>query len=200
MWHYNYGPYLQHYASKYYDPVKAHEYYEKHKQLKGNKPKVTLNEEGRSVDATVKENINKEKEERLTQEEERYKKEQEIRSDAKKRTMEQHKVIMNQRITSLQNLIKRMPKDRLQAEAPKIRAAIQKLRDDNDKKRQSIEEKYHGESKAAQQKTSDTKKAIRDEAKSTYESEHNKILSEAKYQQAKKGGKKGTAKSAKFTD
>lgn len=26
---------LCHYASKYYDPVKAHEYYEKHKQLTG---------------------------------------------------------------------------------------------------------------------------------------------------------------------
>lgn len=32
-----------HYASQYYDPVKAHEYYEQHKQLKG---RVKKNEEG----------------------------------------------------------------------------------------------------------------------------------------------------------
>ena len=52
MWQYRtptYSNELYHYASKYYDPVKAHEYYEKHKQLKGDKPKVTLNEEGHKV-------------------------------------------------------------------------------------------------------------------------------------------------------
>lgn len=197
MWQYNYTPYLAHYASKYYDPVKAHEYYEKHKQLKGSKPKVTLNEEGKAVDATVKEKINEERDANLSEEEARHKREQEIRSDAKKRTMEQHKMIMNQRITSLQNLIKRIPKDRLAAEGPKIRATIQKLRDDNDKKRQSIEEKYRGEVSAASKQTQDTKQKIREDANATYESEHNKILSETKYQKAT-GKKSGGVSKKKF--
>lgn len=34
------------YASKYYDPEKAHEYYEKHKKLKGGRSTTGLNEEG----------------------------------------------------------------------------------------------------------------------------------------------------------
>lgn len=198
MWQYNYSPYLQHYASKYYDPVKAHEYYEKNKKLKGRESKPTLNEEGRAVAATVKENINKERDESLDKEQERYRKEQELRADAKSRTMEQHRTIMNQRITSLQNLIKRMPKDRIQAEAPKFRAIIQKLREDNDKKRQGIEEKYRSDTQKASEASANTKKQIREEATKTYESEYNKILGESKYQQAKKGRKSGGVAKKKF--
>ena len=40
--------YLIHYASEYYDPVAAHEYYMKHRQLKGRRH-GTLNEEGQFV-------------------------------------------------------------------------------------------------------------------------------------------------------
>lgn len=38
--------YLIHYASEYYDPVKAHEYYMKHRHLKG-RTTSGLNEEGK---------------------------------------------------------------------------------------------------------------------------------------------------------
>lgn len=54
------------YASKYYDPQKAHEYYEKHKQLKGRSERTStkgLNEEGKLVAKQVKEAINAEKKE-----------------------------------------------------------------------------------------------------------------------------------------
>lgn len=40
---------LYHYASPYYDPVKAHECYEQHKQLKGRSSTAGLNEKGREV-------------------------------------------------------------------------------------------------------------------------------------------------------
>lgn len=53
------------YASKYYDPVKAHEYYEKHKQLKGRKRKrgstAGMSDKGKSVAAYVKERITTQK-------------------------------------------------------------------------------------------------------------------------------------------
>ena len=197
MWHYNYGPSLMHYASKYYDPVKAHEYYEKHKKLKGERPKVTLNEEGRAVAETVKEKINEERDQNLSKEDEKYKQEQRLRADAKSRTMEQHREIMNQRISSLQNYIKRIPKDRVRDEAPKIRAIIEKLREDNNTKRQSIEERYKSESAKASEQNTQSKKNIRDTAKSTYESEYNKILSESKYQKTS-GKKSGGVAKKKF--
>lgn len=49
------------YASKYYDPAKAHEYYEKHKKLKGRKKKNSINdlsEEGKVAAKEVKERLN----------------------------------------------------------------------------------------------------------------------------------------------
>lgn len=49
---------LAHYASQYYDPVKAHEYYMKHRELKGHSSTSGLNEEGRSLAKTVKSQIN----------------------------------------------------------------------------------------------------------------------------------------------
>lgn len=51
------------YASKYYDPAKAHEYYEKHKQLKGRTSTKGLNESGRNAAKMVRESIMAEKKE-----------------------------------------------------------------------------------------------------------------------------------------
>lgn len=51
---------LIHYASPYYDPVKAHEYYEQHKQLKG-RPTGRLTDEGKEIWKVTKANIDKAK-------------------------------------------------------------------------------------------------------------------------------------------
>lgn len=51
---------LMHYASQYYDPVKAHEYYEQHKQLKG-RPTGRLTDEGKQVWKATKMNIDQAK-------------------------------------------------------------------------------------------------------------------------------------------
>ena len=51
------------YASKYYDPVKRHEYYEKHKKLKGRRKRgsvASLNDEGKVAAAEVKERLKEE--------------------------------------------------------------------------------------------------------------------------------------------
>ena len=51
---------VKHYASKYYDPVKAHEYYEKHKKLKGRKDtfKEPDSEPNKDMIQTVKDDGN----------------------------------------------------------------------------------------------------------------------------------------------
>lgn len=51
---------LIHYASPYYDPVKAHEYYEQHKHLKG-RPTGRLTDEGKQVWKVTKMNIDQAK-------------------------------------------------------------------------------------------------------------------------------------------
>lgn len=52
--------YIIHYASKYYDPQKAHEYYMQNRELKGRR-KGRLNDDGKAARAYVKERINSEK-------------------------------------------------------------------------------------------------------------------------------------------
>lgn len=52
------------YSSKYYDPSKAHEYYEKHKKLKGQRARTSikgLSEHGKVAAKEVKEQLNAEK-------------------------------------------------------------------------------------------------------------------------------------------
>ena len=51
---------LIHYASPYYDPVKAHEYYEQHKHLKG-RPTGRLTDEGKQIWKVTKMNIDQAK-------------------------------------------------------------------------------------------------------------------------------------------
>ena len=185
MWKYN-TAYLAHYASPYYDPVKAHEYYEEHKKLKGRTSRASLNEEGKKVADYVKSQVNEEKDIKLKTEAARHQQESQARSNAHSRTMEQHRKVMSERITSLQNLIKRMPDAQKAAQAPKIKAAIQKLREDNEKQRANIQARYKAETKSAAEKHTQTNKQIRDEATSTYESEYNKIASDSRYRKAKK--------------
>ena len=200
MWSYRYDPYsLMHYSSKYYDPKKAHEYYEQHKQLKGRTSTAGLNEEGKKAAAYVKKQINEERDSKLSEEEERAQKERELRADASKRTMEQHRAIMNQRISSLKNLLERMSPEQKKAQSARILATIKGLRDDNEKKRQSLAEKNAKESAEASLKTKTAREDIRNEATATYESELSKIASESQYQKTKKG-KGGSKGPRKFTD
>lgn len=55
---------LRHYASPYYDPVKAHEYYMRTRELKGRST-TSLNDEGKKVWSYTKNNIKTEKKLRL---------------------------------------------------------------------------------------------------------------------------------------
>lgn len=174
MWEYNYNS-LQHYASPYYDPKKAHEYYEAHKQLKGRTSTSSLTDTGKEAASYVKSQINEEKNAKLEAEQKRHEEAMKVLSDAHSRNMEQHRKIMNQRITSLQNLLKRMPEAQKASEAPKIKALIYKLKEDNDKKRADIKAKYKTETYKESQSSAETKQQIRSEYESKYDAELQKI-------------------------
>ena len=202
MWSYRYDPYsLMHYESKYYDPVKAsaynHEYYEKHKQLKGRATVGKLTDEGKAKASQVKEAINEERDTNLSKEQIEYEKEREIRKNAQKRTMEQHRIIMNERITSLRNILKRMPDAQKVTQAPKIKAAIKKLQEDNDKKRKSLMEEYTKHNSEKAKTYSEKKKEIRETARDTYQQELEKL---AKEHTKPKKNSRSSGGPKKFTD
>ncbi len=97
------------YASKYYDPVKRHEYYMKHRKLKGKKSRTStagLNEDGKIAAKEVKEAIMAEK----------------------KAYLEKQKGIMNNQIKSLREKLKAMSKEERKKNKEKIQEQIKGLR------------------------------------------------------------------------
>lgn len=65
---------LIHYASEYYDPVKAHQYYEEHKKLKGRRPSTAgFNQSQKEAASYIKARINEEKKQEISKEKEKTK-------------------------------------------------------------------------------------------------------------------------------
>lgn len=111
------------YASKYYDPVKRHEYYMKHRKLKGRQQRAstaTLNEEGKIAAKEVKEGIMAER----------------------KEAYEAIKTEMNKKITALRNRLKKMSPARRKAQKAKIQAQIKALRTEAKEKKTKLKEEY----------------------------------------------------------
>lgn len=98
------------YASKYYDPQKAHEYYMKHRQLKGKKSRtstVGLNEDGKIAAKEVKAAIKAEQKEYLARQKE----------------------VMNGQIKRLQEMLKGMSKEERKRRKEEFKQKIKGLRD-----------------------------------------------------------------------
>ncbi len=79
--------FLAHYASKYYDPVKVHEYYMRNRELSGRSAK-TLTKEGKEVWRMTKANITSEKKQVLKTEQEAHKQKVEVLRNEAKETRE----------------------------------------------------------------------------------------------------------------
>lgn len=142
------------YSSKYYDPVKAHQYYEEHKQLKGKKPSTaTLNETGKKAATYVKEQITKEKNEALETESKNYgKRIIQQTSDAKAR------------ITSLQKKFSKLSRAQKKILGPKIQKELQKIQEDINRKREILKNEYEK-----------NRKSINENYSNKYDSEVEKI-------------------------
>ena len=185
MWRFN-TSYLSHdgnykYLDKYMKNGNWFYVYDEAKGTQGKTKRPTLNEQGKKVANNVKEEVTAEKNAATAEEQARHNAEMEILRDASKRTMEQHRKIMNERITSIQNMIKRMPENAKNSNVPKLRALIDKLKEDNNKKRVSLQEKYAKDSAKAFEQTRTTKQSISEAAKKTYQEELDKITSSSQY-------------------
>lgn len=107
------------YSSKYYDPVKAHEYYMKHRQLKEKNARTStagLNDAGKVAAKEVREKIKEEK----------------------KAHLEALKEEMNGKISAIRDQIKALkglPKEERKARATALREQIKGLREENKAKR-----------------------------------------------------------------
>ena len=98
------------YASKYYDPVKRHQYYMEHRQLKSKQSRTStagLNEDGKIAAKKVKEGIKEEQ----------------------KAFNETVKSVMNARIQELRDQLKALPKEERAAQKEEFKEKIAQWRD-----------------------------------------------------------------------
>jgi len=118
---------IKHYASEYYDPAKAHEYYERTKNLKGRTSTSGLSDSGKQAAAYVKQKI----------------------KDEHKTKLDQQKEDMMSKIDSIREQLKNMNptqkilyKERFQKQIDDLRAQNKKAREDL---KTEYDEKYAAE-------------------------------------------------------
>lgn len=112
------------YASKYYDPAKAHEYYEAHKQTKSRQSTATLNDEGKAAAKMVKEQLTAEKKSKI----------QETSDNVKSRISDIRK--------QLKEKLKNMPKEQKAALKAEIQEKISGIRDNLKATKAAYKEHY----------------------------------------------------------
>ena len=141
---------LIHYASPYYDPVKAHEYYEQHKHLKG-RPTGRLTDEGKQVWKVTKMNIDQAK--KIENDEARLVKLSSVQQ-FQNTTKEQHTMIKS-KLTELLNAIntkyktdttknREYEKQQRDKIANALKDNVRKAISDLKVKKDNIKEKYEG--------------------------------------------------------
>lgn len=138
------------YASKYYDPVKAHEYYEEHKTLKGYENRYGgsrastkgLNEKGREVAKIVKEKItaNRKADNEALREQANSEKEKN-RAEHKQMVSEMASSLKDD-IADLKAQLQNMNDAQKKHAKIKIRAEVDRLKAEADRMREALSEYY----------------------------------------------------------
>ena len=151
--------YLKHYASKYYDPVYAHEYYEKHKKLKG---RSSLSEKGKEVADYVTKKMNEERDKEVssskskttrslesarnkhssTVESSRNTRDRNIeaKKNATQQAVENHKAQMDNQIQQLRDQLASWGKSGLKGKSKEVRQKIARLREENNEAKAKLQE------------------------------------------------------------
>ena len=195
------GQDMMHYASPYYDPVKAHEYYMQNRELKNRRSTSGLNEEGRKVAKYVRETIRTERKSNVETHKEQTKSQIDTLRETRKATVEGHKKSMDSKIEQLRSKLKAMSKEDKAANKDSVYSEISKLRDDNKMERQHLSEEFKEQSGALRDDHKQERTRLKEESDEKYIGELDKIKNTDQYKKKKKAkkGKKGkkTTKKAK---
>lgn len=180
----------QQYASPYYDPVKAHEYYEQHKQLKGNRRSTStasLNEKGKKAALYVKKQIDDEHKAELDKHNEDIKTQREAAKNNTKSKIDAATKEMKSKAEAMKVRLKKMnPAQRKQAEIH-MRAEIEKLKKANEENRKALMEEYGEVSKGISEASAKTRSEMGDKYHNKYADEVDAIKKDASMLKGKKG-------------
>lgn len=133
---------IRHYVSEYYDPVKAHEYYEAHKKLKGRHSTAGLNDEGKAAAEYVKKNLDEERNAKIEESKNQMDSKTESRRSEYSNEVKKYSEQTTAQIKRLRDYIGKMSKTQKAARRKNIENQIARLREENNKKRAAAQEKY----------------------------------------------------------
>lgn len=177
---------LKHYASPYYDPVKAHEYYMKNRELKGRRSTARLNDEGKNAAKYVREQLNAERRQKVESHRDATNSTIDSLREQKKFTVEAHKHAMQRKIDNLRQKLKNMSKEEKARNKERIYGQIDSLREDNKQERQRLQEIFKAQSSSLRSAHKDERTRLKAEYDEKYLQELDKIRSESKFQKVSK--------------
>lgn len=195
---------LSHYASPYYDPKKAHEYYERTKKLKGRKTGTSLNDAGKEAKTYIRTQINSKRDQDLKNAESQSKKRTEERKKSAERetyeNIRKNSQELGRQLDSLISLTSKLDGPTLRANKGRILKIVNSLASKNKQSRSQLVSLYKTKksqiSSEERKNLTAEKKKIRTNATDTYNSELQKIQNDSKFQKVKKT-KRSTKKSTK---
>lgn len=184
---------IAHYASPYYDPVKAHEYYERTKKLKGRKTGTSLNDSGKEAKTYVKNQINAKRDQDLKNAESQSKKRTEERKKSAERetydNIRKESEELGKKLDALISMTSKLDGPALRANKKRILAVVNSLAAKNKQSRTKLVSLYKSNktkiNTEEREKLTAEKKKIRSDATNTYNSELEKIQGDSKFQSTK---------------
>lgn len=175
------GPKLAHYASPYYDPQKAHEYYMKNRELKGRSSTAKLNEEGKMTAKYIKEQLSAERKQKDEEHSIKTNNEIETLRNQKTSTVEAQKVELQKKIDALMTKLKKMP-EKTDSDMDSFEKEIKSLREDNEKLRVKLESDFQESSASLRSEHKQESARLKEEYDQKYEDELAKIRSDRQFQ------------------
>lgn len=195
---------IAHYASQYYDPVKAHEYYERTKKLKGRRTGTSLNDSGKEAKTYVRNRINTKRDQDLKNAESQSKKRTEERKKSAERetydNIRKESEELGKKLDELISMTSKLDGPTLRANKKRILAVVNSLAAKNKQSRTKLISLYKTNktkinTEEREKLTAEKKKKIRSDATNTYNSELEKIQGDSEFQSTSK--KKSNASSGK---
>ena len=181
---------IAHYSSPYYDPVKAHEYYERTKKLKGRKTGTSLNDSGKEAKTYVKNQINAKRDRDLKNAEAQSNKRTEERKKSAERetydNIRKESEELGKKLDALISMTSKLDGPALRANKKRILAVVNSLAAKNKQSRTKLVSLYKTNktkiNTEEREKLTAEKKKIRSDATNTYNSELEKIQGDSKFQ------------------
>ena len=133
---------ILHYASPYYDPVKAHEYYMKHRELKGRTSTAGLNDEGKAAASYVKEQLTTEHKAKVEANKEDTANQIDKLREQKKSNIAAHKAAMQRQIDQLRSKLSSMSSADKQKNRAQISSSLAALREQNAAERERLNAEF----------------------------------------------------------